>query len=128
MAVIAISWGSSSGSSHRRRITMLVSRSPCWYSTGIGVVRLLLCGGVLVGAEGVQGDVRGGAGHGGELAAGDEAAAFAQGNELANAMAVAGDGEGLPPLDGVHDLFGPGAQVTLSDLRLCSHGIQDSGG
>jgi hypothetical protein len=33
-------------------------------------------------------------------------------------VAVTGDGEGLPILDGVHDLLGLVAQITLGDLRL----------
>jgi hypothetical protein len=41
---------------------------------------------------------------------------------LADTVAAAGDGEGLPVLDRIHDLFRPVAQVALGDLRLFTHG------
>src|SRR3954466_10017852 len=105
MAVIATSAGSSAGSSHLRRMTMLVSSRPWSYSAGIGVVRLLLSSGVLVGPECLQGDIRRGAGHGGELRARNEPPTPTERDQLPDLVPVAGDSEGLTALDGVHDLF-----------------------
>ena len=71
-----------------------------------------------IGAEGL--DVRAGsaAGQGGELRLRHEPASAPQRNELADRVAVAGNSECLPVLDGVHDLPGPVPQVTLGNLRL----------
>jgi hypothetical protein len=44
------------GSRHLRRMTMLVSSRPCVCSAGIGAVRLLLGGGVLVGPDRLERD------------------------------------------------------------------------
>ncbi|CAM5312933.1 hypothetical protein TPAU25S_00924 [Tsukamurella paurometabola] len=61
-------------------------------------------GGALIGAEPVQVDAEGGPGHRGELLAGDEPAASTQRDELTDRMSVAGDGERLTALYGIHDL------------------------
>src|SRR5262245_57636643 len=122
MALIATSAGSSSGSSHLRRITMLVSSRPWAYSAGIGIVRLLLGRGVLVGPERLQRDVRRCTGHRGELRARNEPPTAAQRDQLPDLMPVARHCEGLPALDGIHDLFGAAAQVALGDLGLRWHG------
>lgn len=110
---------------------MLVSSSPCRYatggaaagsSTGIRVVRSLFGRTVLIGAEGVQGDVGSGTRHAGELLARDEPPAPPQRNQLPDLVPVPGHSERLPALDSVHDLFGPVTEITLGDLRLSAHG------
>lgn len=47
------------------------------------------------------------------FAAGDESPASAQGDQLTDAVAVTGDGEGPAASDSVRDLFGFDAQVAL---------------
>src|SRR4051812_14427504 len=119
MAVIAISSGSSSGATHRRRIMMLVSRRPCAYterSADIGIVQVGVGRDVLIGAERVEADAGGGPGHRGELLTGDEPTASAQRDELTDRMSVTGDGERLAALYRVHDLSGPAAQIPLGDF------------
>jgi hypothetical protein len=51
----------------------------------------------------------------------DEPPTVPQRDQFADPVAVAGDNERLPILDGIHDLFGSVAEITLGDLRLCSH-------
>jgi hypothetical protein len=46
---------------------------------------------------------------------------LSQRDQFADPVAVAGDGEGLPVLDGVHDLPRPRPQIALRDLRECIH-------
>ena len=58
----------------------------------------------LVGPEGVQADLWRVPRHRGELLPGNEPAVPSQGDQLSDLVAVPGDGEGLPVLDGVHDL------------------------
>ena len=70
----------------------------------IGVAVLVVGGRVLVGAECVQAARGRVAGHRREFLPGDEPAPPPDGDQLADLMAVAGDGERLPVLDGVHDL------------------------
>src|SRR5690242_4256514 len=98
---------------------MFVSIRPCWWRSLVIAAGLVVVGcGVLVGAESRKAGSSGAAGHGGELLPGDEAAALPQWDQLADLVAVAGDGERLPAFDGVHDLLGPVAQIALGDLRL----------
>src|SRR5436190_12977246 len=121
---MAISSGSSAGSTHLRKIMMLVSRSP-WArrSPGIRIGHILIASGVLVGPEGTGVDRGGGARHGGELLPRNEAPPAAQRDQFSNAVTVAGHRERLPVLDRVHDLLGSVAQVALGDLRLLAHGF-----
>src|ERR1700691_1231259 len=106
MAVIATSAGSSSGSIHRRRIMMLVSSSPRWWlSPLIGAAAVVVGSYVLVAAKNLEVNRRGAAGHRGELPPGDVPAAAPQGDQLADAVAVAGDGERLPIFHGIHDFL-----------------------
>src|ERR1022692_2626457 len=125
MALMAISAGSSTGLTHLRRIMMLVSSSPRWWlSPVIGSARFVVQRCVLVGPE--RADVDGGRapGHGGEFLARHEPPAAPQRDQLADPVPVAGDGERLPVLHGVHDLLGPVAEISLSDLRLRCHASQ----
>src|SRR5512146_2678778 len=97
MALIASSSGSSLGSIQRRRIMMLVSSRPCWWRSLVIRAGLVVIGcGVLAGAERLNAGGSGAAGHGGELLPGDEAAALPQRDQLADLVAVPGDGERLP--------------------------------
>jgi hypothetical protein len=57
-------------------------------------------GGVLVGAERLESGSRSAVGHGSKLLPGDETAALAQWDQLADLVAVAGDRERLAVLDG----------------------------
>ncbi len=112
IAVIAISSGSSSGATQRRRIMMLVSRMPCWYverPAVIGVVRVGVGRGLLIGPEPVEVDAGRGPGHRGEFLAGDEPTAPTQRDEPADRMSVTGDGDRLTALYGIRDLSGPAA-------------------
>ena len=77
--------------------------------------------GVLVSPECAGIDSRGVTRHGGEFLPGNEPAPAPERDQLANTVAVPGDGKGLPVLDGVHDLPGPGPQVALGDLGMSSH-------
>src|ERR1700722_13798789 len=120
-ALIAISSGSSAGSIQRRSTRMLVSSSPCREGADVSplirVAFLVVGGRVLVGTECVQIADRRVAGHCREFLPGDELAPSPDGDQFPDLVAVAGDGERLPPLDGVHDFPIPGAQVPLRDLR-----------
>src|SRR5690348_3208985 len=105
MALIAISSGSSAGSIHRRRIKMSVSSMPCrGCSSLICAASLMVQHGILISPECVQVNRGGVARHGGELLPGDEPPALSQRDQLADPVAVPGDGEGLSVFDRVHDL------------------------
>jgi len=77
--------------------------------------------GVLIGPERLQVSGRSMAGHGNELLPGDETAALPQRNQLPDAVAVTGDGKGLPVLDGIHDLPRFRPEVALGDLWVSTH-------
>src|SRR5215471_19186704 len=119
---MAISSGSSAGSTHLRKIMMLVSRSP-WAgrSSGIRIGHVLIASGILISPEGAGVDRGGGARHGGELLPGNETPPPAQRDQLTDAVTIAGDRESLPVLDCIHDLLGSVAQVALGDFRLVAH-------
>src|ERR1022692_4472107 len=122
---MAIWSGSSVGLTHLRRIMMLVSSKPCALrSPVIGAVRVVVERCVLVGSESVDVDGGRAAGHGSEFLPGDEPAPAPQWDQFADPVPVAGDGERLPILDGVHDLLGPVAEISLCDFRLRCHASQ----
>src|ERR1700722_19946124 len=111
IALIAISSGSSVGSTQWRRTRTLVSSKPCrgvppaW--CGSPVIRIAVCvvgGRVLVGAEGVQVAGRRVAGHCREFLPGDKPAPSPDGDQFPDLVAVAGNGEPLPVFNRVHDL------------------------
>src|SRR3984885_15674127 len=112
IALIAISSGSSVGSTQRRRTRMLVSSRPCragspvWCgdSPVIRIAVFVVGGRVLVGAECVQIAGRRVAGHCREFLPGDEPAPSPDRDQLPNLVAVACNGERLPVLNRVHDL------------------------
>ena len=79
-----------------------------------------------VGAEGVDVDRRRQKRPPGELGTGQETPASPQRDQLADPVAVSGHREGVAPLDGVHDLFGPHPQITLAYLALQTHVAQRS--
>src|SRR5260370_4851130 len=104
---------------------MLVSSMPCrGRSPLIGVAGLVVERGVLMSAECPGMNGWGVAVHSDELLPGDEPAALSQRDQFADPVAVAGDGEGLPVLDGVHDLPRPRPQIALRDLRECIHALR----
>src|SRR5579863_4336926 len=121
MALIAISSGSSAWSIHFRRIKMLVSSMPCRGSSLICAVGLMVQYGILISPECFQVNRGGVARHGGELLPGDEPATLSQRDQLADPMAVPGDGEGLSVFDRVHDLPRSCPQVALGDFRMSAH-------
>jgi hypothetical protein len=96
---------------------MFVSSIPCLgVSVFISAAELMIGSRVLVSPERVKIGGRRIARHRGELIPRDETAAMPQRNQLANAMTVARDSEGLAPLDGVHDLSRPRSEVALRYL------------
>src|ERR1022692_750583 len=119
---MAIWSGSSVGLTHLRRIMMLVSSKPCALrSPVVGAVRVVVERCVLVGSECLDLDGGRAAGHGSEFLPGDEPAPASQGDQFADPVPIAGDGEGLPVLDRVHNLLGPVAEISLGDFRLRCH-------
>ena len=71
----------------------------------VNPVAVLVVGGrILVGAECVQAGCGRVAGHRREFLPGDEPAPPPDGHQFPDLVAVTGDGERLPVLDGVHDL------------------------
>jgi len=77
--------------------------------------------GVLVSPECAGIDGRGVARHSGEFLPGNKPTPAPQRDQLADTVAIPGDSKGLPVLDGVHDLPGPGPQVALGDLGMSGH-------
>src|SRR5258708_16902326 len=122
MALIAISSGSSAGSTHLRKIKMLVSSMPCrGCSPLIPAASLMVERRILISPERLEVTRRSIARHRDELLPGDKPAALSQRDQLADTVTVPGDGKGLPMFDGVHDLPRPRPQVPLCDLRISAH-------
>src|SRR5690349_12454732 len=114
MALTTISSGSRAGSSAARRTTMFVSIRPRAVSP-VTVERVLLDGGVEVGAQPVGVDDRGGGEGGHHLFAGNVSAPPKR-DEAADRGAIACDRVGLASLDPAHDGTGVVPELALSDL------------
>lgn len=81
---------------------------------------MIQCG-ILVGLECLQVNGRGIARHGGEFLPGDKPAAVSQRDQFCDPVTIPGDREGLPVLDGIHDLPRSRPQVALGNLRVRIH-------
>jgi hypothetical protein len=87
----------------------------------MGAVQVVFERCLLVGPESLDIDGWRAAGHGGEFLPGDEPPSVSQRDQFADPVPIAGDGEGLPVLDRVHNLLGPVAEISLGDFRLRCH-------